>query len=517
MSTHRRTITAQRSGLRRRATTSLALVALACVTVTPLAAQSKEQADTVKRDQGRAYLLDPVNVTATRSEKRIFETPAPVSVFDRDAIRDRAPNTVSDLFRGLAGLDVTGVGTNQVRPVIRGQRGQRLLLVQDGMRLNNTRRQQDFGELLGLIDVAMVERVEVVRGPASVLYGSDAIGGAVNVITRTPERPGLHGSAAYRFSSPDNQNRLAATVAGRFGRFGVLASGSLRRTDPYDAPAGSFGEIALAGDTRVEDTGVEDQSAELFASYDIAARQQVSLRFSHYAADNAGFGFVDPEAYAPELPEVRILYPFQRFNKISATYDAAGVRTAIADRLQVLAYFQDNERRLDNNILVVPFPGASIDVRSENFTDIQTSGARLEAAKLIGGRVLLTYGTDIFQDRAANTDNSTETLSGFGPPPPIVTVDSTPNLPTARYRSFGVFAQGELSLGARSSITVGLRYQNTNAARALLQRPHSGGARRVPDAQHVARTRTKLQRGRRAPISSGRRGARGLLLREHGD
>ena len=442
-----------------------ALFALLVLAPAPLPAQQGEQPDSVKRDRGQAYLLDPVNVTATRSEKRVFETPAPISVLQSIDIRQRAPNTVSDLFRGLAGLDVTGVGTNQVRPVIRGQRGQRVLLVQDGLRLNNSRRQQDFGEIPGLIDVNAVERVEILRGPASVLYGSDAIGGAVNVIARRPTEPGIHGTAGYRYSSADDQNRFTASVGGRFGRFGLLANGTLRRTHAYDAPAGSFGDISLPGNTRVQDTGVQDESAELFASYDVAARQQVSLRLSHYAADDAGFGFVDPQSYAPELPIVRILYPYQRFDKLSASYDVAGIRTPVADRLEVTGYAQDNDRRLDNNVFVVPFPGASIDVRSENVTEVKTLGGRLEAAKLLGSRLLLTYGADLSEDRTENTDYSTETYTGFGPPgsPPQVISDSSPNLPFARYRSLGVFAQGEIGIAQRSSIILGIRYQNTNA------------------------------------------------------
>jgi len=444
--------------------TLLALLVLTLVV--PLRAQQQqEQPDSVKRERAKAYVLDPLNVTATRTEKRVFETPAPVAVLRAEAIREKAPNTVSDLFRDLPGLDVTGVGTNQVRPVIRGQRGQRVLLVQDGLRLNNSRRQQDFGELPGLVDVNTVERVEVVRGPASVLYGSDAIGGAINVITRTPTDPGIHGTAGYRYSTADNQNRLAASVAGQFGRLGLLANGALRRTDSYDAPGGSFGDITLAGNTLVQDTGVEDESAELYASYDIAVRHQLSLRVSHYSADNAGFGFVDPQAYAPELPIVRILYPYQRFNKVSTRYESSGLRAAVADRLQVVGYAQDNDRRLDNNVIVVPFPGASIDVHSENFTEVKTFGGRLEAAKLIGGRVMLTYGADLVEDRTENTDYSTETYDGFGPPgsPPSVVADSSPNLPFARYRSLGVFAQGELNIAPRSSVILGLRYQNTNA------------------------------------------------------
>jgi hemoglobin/transferrin/lactoferrin receptor protein len=174
----------------------LAAVAAAWVFAPSTAfAQGGAVRDTLRVDT-TLYLLDPIAVTATRSPKRAFLTPAPVAVIDSVRLMQSRPNTVTDLFRELPGVDVTGVGVQQPRPVIRGQRGQRILLLQDGIRLNNSRRQQDFGEVPAVVDVSTIERVEVVRGPASVLYGTDAIGGVVNVITRRPERDGLHGQSA---------------------------------------------------------------------------------------------------------------------------------------------------------------------------------------------------------------------------------------------------------------------------------------------------------------------------------
>ena len=95
----------------------------------------------------RVRQLDPINVTATRTAREIFRTPQPVLVMDSAAARRRAAYTVSDLFRLEPGVDITGTGSNQARLAIRGQRGQRILLLENGIRLNNARRQQDFGEL----------------------------------------------------------------------------------------------------------------------------------------------------------------------------------------------------------------------------------------------------------------------------------------------------------------------------------------------------------------------------------
>src|ERR687895_372029 len=87
--------------------------------------------------------LAAVTVTATRRERGTFDTPQPITVIDSTTLKEKLPNGAADLFRDVAGLDAMGVGPNQRRPQIRGQRGQRILLLADGLRLNNARRQQD--------------------------------------------------------------------------------------------------------------------------------------------------------------------------------------------------------------------------------------------------------------------------------------------------------------------------------------------------------------------------------------
>ena len=436
----------------------------------PVLAQSRSTADTTKKQDTTAVRVTPIVVTATRAERSVFDTPTPVSVLDLRTIREQAPNSVSDLFRGLAGLDVTGVGSNQVRPVIRGQRGQRVLVMEDGLRLNNTRRQQDFGELPALIDVSSAERIEIVRGPASVLYGSDAIGGVVNVITQRPRLQGLHGSAGYRFSSYDDQQHATGAVTGRFGRLSLLGRGTFRTTNSYQAPAGTYGDITLAQDTRVNDTGVKDYSTEGYLGYHLGSGQDVFARYERYSADSSGFGWVDPAAYAPAEPKIQIRYPFQRFDKVSAGYTGIGLGLPIADKLDVTGYWQTNRRRLNLN-LGLPFdpsqlpPGvdsAGLIIDQRNYTDIGTIGGRLEAKKLVGAAVALTYGVDLFRDASTNSDTNATDVYGFGPSAPDVT--TRPLVPNASFRSVGVFAQSEFHVIPRTTFILGARYQDVRAA-----------------------------------------------------
>jgi outer membrane receptor protein involved in Fe transport len=301
------------AGTIRAAAITAAVTSLLTITTTPALAQEGDAAqpqDSTAREQPR-YLLTPITVTATAKPIELFDVPKPITVLDQTVIEEKLPNNAADLFRNEQGLDVTGVGANQVRPSIRGQRGQRIIVVQDGMRLNNARRQKDFGEIPALIDISQIQRIEVVRGPASILYGSDAIGGAVNLVTKTPEREGVNGTLGYRFSTYDSQSRIVGRFFGRSGRLGYQVGGMYRNTDSYDAPSGSFGDITLTDDTRVNDTGVEDYSLDLLGSYDFSARHQVFAKYERYSADDAGFGFVDPQAYAPDQPLIQITYPRQ--------------------------------------------------------------------------------------------------------------------------------------------------------------------------------------------------------------
>ena len=446
----------------------LTAVSIFLLASSPASAQEEgSRRDTLER---RTYVVAPLVVTATREPRPNFELAAPVLALDATAIIKAGPNTAADLFRGLPGVDISGVGPSQTRPIIRGQKGQRILLLEDGLRLNNTRRQQDFGELPALSDVNGVDRVEVMRGPASVLYGSDAIGGVVNLITDpAPPRNGgdvFSGRIQYDYRGAGDQQQPRAEVAGRVGNFGFTASGMYREADAYLAPSGTFGEVTLGNDALVNDTGVKDLNFSFRSRYDFDARHSVSAGLSVYDARDAGFGYVSNDDLGTiGDPTIRILYPEQNVERVTLGYQGLDLGTFIADRVDVKGYASNNERLFDLDVFI-PFspqsPEAGISIQSSNFTDLQTTGFRLEAAKLAGDLVLFTYGVDYFNDDSRNTDRSTTALIGAGPPMPPE-VSDVPLVPNADYRSTGVFAQADFQLHERFSIVAGGRYQGISA------------------------------------------------------
>ncbi len=445
---------------------TIARVTLATAVTAMLASASAAQVrpDSIPSERS-VFRFDAILVTATRSSKPVFLTPAPVALIDSALFVRVRPNTVTDVFRELPGLDVTGVGVQQPRPVIRGQRGQRILLLQDGIRLNNSRRQQDFGEVPALVDVSTIERVEVVRGPASVLYGTDAIGGVINIITRRQEGSGIHGRAGYRFGNAGDQHKGDFTLTGKSGPVDFLIGGAMRSAGSYTAPDGEFGNIRLDTEATVHRTGVRDRSVHGVLGYAVREGHRLFLRGEGYGADDAGFGFVEPADYAPDQPRIDIIYPSQRFSKITAGYSASGLGSGAADVLELTVYRQDNERELSFDLFhsfgpQAP-PGAGVAVETFNFSDLATMGLRLEARKQAAERLLLTYGVDAFRDRSENTDSSITTVVGFGPPQ--TEVANTPLVPNATYRSMGAFLQGEFAFTQRFALTLGGRVQDIRA------------------------------------------------------
>ncbi len=435
------------------------------------AAQAAQAAPRATSDSARTALLQRVVVTATRTPTDVRNVAAPVLVIDSLRIRSQLANGVADLLRAEPGVDVVGTGVNQVRPAIRGQRGQRILLLEDGMRLNNSRRQQDFGEITSLVDADQLARVEVVRGPASVLYGTDAIGGVVNLITRGPELGGparASGRLGYQYGGAGELSKTTGTLSGSAGNFGFLLSGSARVAGDYNAPAGSYGKVALAAETPLQHSGVRDQNAAGALSWRASQSLDLFAKYERYAASDAGFGYVTPALVGSDPTQIEILYPNQHFGKTSAGLHARSLGTALADRFDLTAYRQRNTRDLAQHIFAffgpgTP-PGAGVDIVALNYTDITSAGLRAEATK-VASRAIFTYGVDWFHDNSANTDSSKTTVVGFGPPQSQYS--NRAQIPNAALSSYGAFAQADVMLHERLSLIVGGRAQRTESAPAL--------------------------------------------------
>ena len=169
---------------------------------------------------------DPVVVTASRLPERVSALAAEVSVIDRAAIERSAGLTLADLLSQLPGLQSAGNGGlgKTASVFFRGLEARHTLLLVDGVRMSSA----TVGTpSLDNLPLDLIERIEVVRGPLSALYGSDAVGGVVQVFTRRGQ-PGLQHSGRVVVGS-DSHRQLAVTLG--FGQGAFDAALQLQHTE----------------------------------------------------------------------------------------------------------------------------------------------------------------------------------------------------------------------------------------------------------------------------------------------
>ena len=191
--------------------------------------------------------LSPVHedVTVTASvggTETTFEAFNAVTTLDSFDIARDAAGSLGDALRNEPGIASRSFGPGSSRPVIRGFDGDRVLILEDGLRTGDLSSQS--GDHGITIDPHGAERIEIVRGPATLLYGSNAVGGLVNVITpHESYRESLFGGTRAQFgTNVGSANAEAGTTASlQYSQNNVLVwgGGSMRRTDDYQTPEGS--------------------------------------------------------------------------------------------------------------------------------------------------------------------------------------------------------------------------------------------------------------------------------------
>jgi len=175
--------------LRARRAASLRPAVLAALSFVAASAQSQEQAwPLLLAQNARMPSLQDTVVTATRTEQPLADLVADVSIIDRDTIELSGATGLADVLSRLPGVEITrngGVG-NASSVYLRGAESRFTAVYIDGVRVDS---QSTGGAQWEQIPLSQIERIEVLRGPAAAVYGSDAIGGVVQLFTRKGEGP----------------------------------------------------------------------------------------------------------------------------------------------------------------------------------------------------------------------------------------------------------------------------------------------------------------------------------------
>lgn len=219
-------------------------------------------------------VLPEIVVTPLRSDSDIQSVPVTAYRLPASsAVRDQAARTTPDAIRGLPSVMVQKTSQGQGSPFLRGFTGFRTLCLVDGIRLNNSVFRDGPNQYWNTVDPLSIRAYELVMGPASVLYGSDAVGGVLNALPIEP--PGYSGkptwqrTLVYRGATADRSTVGRIQLAGRPSEeLGFVGGVSLKE----------FGDVRGGGDVgRQEKTGYDETDVDGRVDYHLGDRSVLTL------------------------------------------------------------------------------------------------------------------------------------------------------------------------------------------------------------------------------------------------
>lgn len=248
--------------------------------------------------------LAPVTVTATRATIDPLTSPLPTAELSGEPLRRYQQVSLARALDGLPGVRTLSTGEQVGKPIIRGLTGPRVLALDDGIRLEDYSWSDEDGPS---VDARLADRVEVIRGPASVLYGSDAIGGVINVIPRElPDGRGRSGfvrGAAELYGATNNDELGTVLRAeGARGAFGWRVTGIGRRANDFHTPPGN--DSTPTGD--LYNTGFNALNGEAAAGI----RTDRASAVLRYTRDGGHYGLLD----GPPVPADKVSGPLRRLS-----------------------------------------------------------------------------------------------------------------------------------------------------------------------------------------------------------
>lgn len=387
--------------------------------------------------------LPAISVTATRSEQALDLSSKSVSVITREQIIARNARSVQELLEEIPGVSLSRAGGLGGQIVMRGSNSNdpRVVLFIDGDRFRG-RNTLEYG----LLDPNQIERIEVIRGSASSLYGPDAVAGIVNIITRSAKKNGNEPFQLTPRVAGLNANTVNNLVGGRVELEGagngidMLLGLNARRAGDYKSPEGTIPNSdfrTFSGDLRLGYTLNTDHRFELTA--------KVADVESGRAGGIGG---------APGAPLLRLREEPMRESFVKLGYQGKNPELGFT-QTEASLY----ARKLYTHISVENRTTANRLVQSDTWVD----GPGVIGGKLIGLRPLgdsvLTMGMDFFHEDRKGTEQAS-TTTNFNAAGAVTSTTSSPraqNVPDVKQTNIGLFVHNDWEAAPQWTISGALR------------------------------------------------------------
>jgi hemoglobin/transferrin/lactoferrin receptor protein len=415
------------------------------------------------------YLTEVV-VSANRWEQNALEIPSHIATVNKAAIQFQNPQTAADLLNLSNQVFIQKSQLGGGSPMIRGFATNRVLLVVDGVRMNNAIFRGGNVQNVISLDANAIQETEVIFGPGSVIYGSDAIGGVMDFHTLRPELSTKEGllfkaNALARYSSANNERTIHAdfNIGLKQWAFTTSATKSI-----YDnLMMGSKGPSEYTRpDYQVRDGANDitvtnpDPNEQVNSGYN---QQNFMQKVSFQPSGNLLFTYAFHFSETSDVPRYdRLILRNSATNLFTSAEWYYGPQqwklhsfnvllskpTLLYDQLKVTVGYQDySESRHNRN-----FTGGNRNRRTERFENVKALSANLDVDKQLGSNTSLFYGAEFVTNAVGSTARRVDITNGQE------STVSTRYPDGSEWRSIAAYTSLRHSVGERITLTGSARY-----------------------------------------------------------
>lgn len=332
-----------------------------------------------------------VYVTATRVERELQQVPMSLTVMTAEDVQKSGARTVGELLQDVPGVQINNSGGQGIKRIkLRGEDETRTLILIDGQKIVENK-SMDGVPLL--IDPSRIERVEVIKGPASVLYGSDALGGVVNIITKKGGQKPIEGQFWAGFNGASSGFSEGLALRGNIDGFKYAVSGSHSDQDDVRTPDGT-----------TPHSNFRQTDASAFVSYDFSDKFTLGAGMDYFKGmyNSAPVpdvmtmpgGASTPYDFLVEVPlwERFKYYAFAELKDISE----------YLTRVRIDTFYQKTEKDFDN---ILDFRTYSMSMVSANNFN-RNMGISLQSDWQLGANNYMIAGYELNYDKLDGIQNS---------------------------------------------------------------------------------------------------------------
>lgn len=374
-------------------------------------------------------IKEEVHVSAEADSVIDVNLPSHRTILPGSVLSELGTANVAEAVEKVPGVALVGKGGYSMVPSIRGLAEHRILLLLDGIRITSERR---IGASASFINLNNLDHIEVNRGPYSVFYGSGAIGGIINIVTKSPEAHApLTGSFQLGYNTVKNERVGSANISGSLGQFGFMLGVNGKKADDYTSPSGKV-----------------DQSE--YSDYDILLKMNRTGKDSLLTMTVFHYQGIDIGKPSPSSRLKPRWYPDEKNTLFTLGYEVKNkfFLDALSGSVFLMRSFLETQK---DNLR------DSLSVKKRNLAKVEgiNYGFKIKGNKVVTENHILSFGVDFFGRGGLKDFNTEWTFDEFGE---ITSQLDGFSLQDAQRKNLGVYVDNEISLIPSVTFNVGARF-----------------------------------------------------------